>query len=362
MLRPGEGITASVSVPKGIFIPYRFSWWELYGSYLWFLLPLVTFMYCYRTWRKYGDDPSWDSIVIPEYEAPNNLDALELGMLSTNGTLSNEFVTAGIIELAVRGVLKIREEKNKILFFTTTDYVLEKTPSSNVALASHQSLLLDRLFESADSVKLSDLKNKFYKNLGEIGKSVTGSLAEKGLIEKQGLSYRTKFMGGGIVLIFLSVFISGAAGLPVSAIFSGAVSGILVIYFGVIMPKRTLQGVEANWKIKGLKLFMEKAEKHRQQFYEKENMFETLLPYAIVFGMTGEWIKKMRDIYGEAYFTGYHPAWFMASDMGNFDVDNFSASMESLSSAIADNTGTSSGSGGSGSSGGGGGGGGGGGW
>jgi uncharacterized membrane protein len=70
----------------------------------------------------------------------------------------------------------------------------------------------------------------------------------------------------------------------------------------------------------------------------------------------------MQEIYGEAYYTEYHPAWFIAGDMGNFDVDSFTSHLESLTTSIASHTGTSSGSGGSGSSGGGGGGGGGGGW
>jgi uncharacterized membrane protein len=128
------------------------------------------------------------------------------------------------------------------------------------------------------------------------------------------------------------------------------------------MPKRTLLGTETNWKIKGLRLYMETAEKARQQFYEKEHIFETLLPAAIVFGMTKEWVAKMKEIYGEEYFANYHPAWFVASDMGGFDTESFSAHLTSLSTSIASNTGTASGSGGSGSSGGGGGGGGGGGW
>ena len=52
------------------------------------------------------------------------------------------------------------------------------------------------------------------------------------------------------------------------------------------------KGAELLWRIKGFKLYMETAEKYRQQFYEKENIFEKLLPYAMVFGMTEIWVKK----------------------------------------------------------------------
>ncbi len=110
---------------------------------------------------------------------------------------------------------------------------------------------------------------------------------------------------------------------------------------------------------------MNTAEKYRQRFNEKENYFEKFLPYAIVFGMTGEWIKKMRDIYGEEYFNRYHPIWFYGAAFTNFDVDSFSSELNSMTSNMASTMAShpsSSGSGGGGFSGGGGGGGGGGGW
>lgn len=359
-LSPGEGVTVSVSVPIGTFTAYQFGWWELYGQYLWGILPILVFWFCFKIWKKYGDDPKWDKVVIPEYEVPEGLGMLELGTLSTNGTLKNEFLTAAIIELAVKGALRIKEATEKILFFKTTDYVLEKQAVSGLVLAPHQQLLLDTLFQSGNEVKLSSLKKGFYKVVPTLKKQIIESLVEKGLIEKKGLSYRVWFivLGGAVTFLAFQLFGAGAY------VGGGAVllAAAIAVIFGLIMPKRTEKGMEVNWKIKGLKLYMETAEKERQRFHEKEGLFETLLPVAMVFGMTTEWIKKMRDIYGEEYMKNYHPAWFVATDIGSFDADSFSSHIESLSSSIAANTGTPSGSGGSGSSGGGGGGGGGGGW
>ncbi|MDD2766291.1 MAG: DUF2207 domain-containing protein [Candidatus Moranbacteria bacterium] len=354
---PGNGVTLSASVPKNLFVPYQFGFWKLYGEYFWLFLPLSVFLFCYRLWRKYGDDPTWNKVVIPEYEMPENLGVFEMGMLMDNGIFDNKFVTASIIELAVKGALKIQEQENKILFFTIKEFVLEKQPTAGITLHSYQKILFDTLFKSGDQVKLSSLKNTFYQALDILQKTVIHSLTTKGLIEKKGLSYRTWFVMGGAFLFV--IFYGAFSGL---ALFSGIASGVLLIFFARIMPKRTEKGVEVNWRIQGLKLYMNTAEKHRQQFYEKENIFETLLPCAIAFGMTKEWVKKMQDIYGETYFSEYHPAWFVSSTIGNFDVESFHSSLATLSSSIASNTGGSSGSGGSGSSGGGSGGGGGGGW
>lgn len=127
------------------------------------------------------------------------------------------------------------------------------------------------------------------------------------------------------------------------------------------MAQRTQKGAELNWRIKGFRLYMKTAEKYRQQFNEKENIFEKFLPYAMIFGLTKLWIKKMEIIYGKDYFTNYHPIWF-AGSLGSFDIDSFTSELSNISSSISSNTGGSSGSGGSGGTGGGGGGGGGGGW
>ena len=138
-------------------------------------------------------------------------------------------------------------------------------------------------------------------------------------------------------------------------------TGIVLFLFGLIMPKRTQVGAELSWEIKGFKMFMETVDKDRAQFYEKENIFEKFLPYAIVFGMTSLWIQKMRDIYGEEFYTTYAPAWYVGS-LAHFDVNSLNSVIDNLSAGIAASTSAPSGSGGAGGSGGGGGGGGGGGW
>jgi uncharacterized membrane protein len=124
------------------------------------------------------------------------------------------------------------------------------------------------------------------------------------------------------------------------------------------MPKRTVLGLDLYYKIEGFKLYMETAEKYRQQFNEKENIFEKFLPYAIMFGITKQWIKAIGKIYGDKYIASYHPIWYAGVGMANFDVDSFNSVISGISSAV----GTASGASGAGGAGGGGGGGGGGGW
>lgn len=360
-----QGITASITFPKGLVVPYEPSFGELYGEYLWCLLGLMVFIICFLLWQKYGKDPRVDKTIIPEFGIPGNLTPLELGTLKDNGTFNNNFITAAIIDLAVKGYIKIEEIENKILFFTGKDYLLTKTKSPD-DLGPAEKILVNRLFSACDMVALSSLKNKFYNNINDIKKSTINSLNEKQYINKTGLEYRTLFITIGVILFGIGV---STIGLMNTFVFSEFltinlfVSAVIFWIFSIIMPKRTPAGAELNWQIKGFKLYMETAEKYRQQFNEKENIFEKFLPYAIVFGLTKQWIKKMQEIYGQEYFNTYAPVWFVGMNMGHFDVSGLTAQMESLSSAISSNVSSSpSGSGGAGGSGGGGGGGGGGGW
>lgn len=355
----GEGITLALSFPPTLFTPYQFSWWELYGQYLWFLIPGVMGVYLYRMWRRYGDDPAWDKPIIPEYEIPTGLNALTLGSLMKTGGMATEHITAALIELAVKGVLTIRQTTEKILFFSQDDFVLEKHIPTTFSLAPEQQKLLDTVFATGNVVKLSDLKHKFHPALALLSKLARATLTEQGLIESQGFTYRNIFVGVGLAGVFLLGFLGG---LGWQAVTATGLTLVLFMVVGFIMPKRTLLGVETHAKVKGLKLYMETAEKYRQQFHEKEGVFETLLPVAILFGMTHEWIKKMEVLYGPDYFTHYHPAWLIGSFGDGFTLDSLTQVMDHVSKNIASNMGTNSGASGSGSSGGGGGGGGGGGW
>jgi uncharacterized membrane protein len=360
MLDIGEGITASVTFPKGIITEYVPSFWEKYGNYVFLLIPLVVFILCYRMWSEHGKDPRVDKTVIAEYDAPDNLSPIEMGALRKNGSFDNGLITAEIVNLAVKGLILIKETHDKVLFFDSKDYQLQKIQNAEeeAKLNSAQKMLLQKLFDGRESVKLSSLKNSFYKSVQEISKEVDNILVEKDLVVKSSKKYAAAFLVVGIFMIFATFFFwSFSAWLGLSLL----LSGIIILVFGFIMPSRTMKGAELNWQIKGFKLFMETVDKDRAVFYEKENIFEKFLPYAIMFGITGIWIKRMKEIYGEEYFATYAPMWY-AGNVAAFDADSFSSTVDSLSSAIAANTSSPSGSGGAGGSGGGGGGGGGGGW
>jgi hypothetical protein len=382
ILTAGEGITVSTTLPKNIFIPYQPGFWERFGNYLFLLLPLLTFLICYLLWNRYGRDPKVAPTIVPEFEIPEKLDPISLGMVYSDGNLKNHFLSAGIIGLAVKGALKIEQiEKGKV--FKNIDYKLTFTDEHLDKLTADEKILLSSLKNSdapvsilnifsekkdndqtieKNQILLSDLKNNFYRQIPKIKEAVINRLSSKKLIWRHSQTVK-------IVFLVLGCMIGGGS-FPTFAFgnlalsFSILLSGIIIFVFSFLMSRRTETGAQLFKRIQGFKLYMETAEKYRQRFNEKENIFEKFLPYAIVFEMTKLWINKMKDIYGEDYFTSYHPIWYIGM-LGNFNVDSFAKEIETMSSSMATtmtSNPSSSGSGGGGFSGGGGGGGGGGGW
>jgi len=275
-----------------------------------------------------------------------------------------KLIPASIINFAVNGLIQIKSiEKNTFQkMLSGKDYLFEnKATSEQVAgLDPGSKLIFETMFDGKEQVKLSDFKGKIFNDVKSTTKE---SLINKDLINKKSSVIQTYFF---VIPVAIIAIIFAAIRLDISNNGLSLVGGIIIslpiiFLFSVIMSKRTPKGAELNWRIKGFKLYMKTAEKYRQQFNEKENIFEKFLPYAMIFGITKLWVKKMKQLYGEDYFQTYHPVWFIGP-MGAFDIDSFTSELNSISSSMSSRPGSSSGFGGGGFSGGGGGGGGGGGW
>lgn len=361
-LAEGEGITASVTVPKNIFTPPPPSFWEKYGAiiqYCFLLIPLFVFIISLLVWSKFGRDPKVSPTIVPEFGIPENLSPLEMGILIKNGGLDNKFISAAIVNLAVKKVLTIKET-------TSNHYELNLISKCTTDLSESDNVLIAKIFNGKEKIDIDDLKNKFYEDIPEIQKAADKKLKKDDLIPKNGSCAQIIYWTL-VVIFFALIFVLGAvnAWLTLSIVLSLIIS----IIFAIIMPRRTLKGAQLMKKVEGFKLYMKTAERYRQEFNEKENIFEKFLPYAMVFGIVNEWTKSFAKIYeeihGQDYFATYHPVWFASAVSGQFNPDLFSSNITSLSSHMSStlaSSPSSSGSGGGGFSGGGGGGGGGGGW
>jgi len=360
-LSAGEGITLSLTFGKGIVAPYVPTFWEKYGEYFFLLLPLLVLIFCYLLWLKFGRDPRINPTVAPEFEIPEKLQPMEMGVVYSDGLLKSQYISAAIINLAVKKIIKIEEiVEGKI--FKSKDYKLIRTGEPETVLTEAEKSLINKIFGSKNEIMLTDLKNKFYKEIPGLTNLIKENLVQSGLLVASSRTAQYVFLALGII----SIATCGAGFAFSDYLGLGMIiSGLIIIVFSFLMTRRTEKGLKLYKRIEGFKLYMGTAEKYRARFNEKENIFEKFLPYAIMFGMTREWVNKMKDIYGEEYFATYHPVWFYGAGLHSFNVDSLNSAINGVSSSMAStlsSSPSSSGSGGGGFSGGGGGGGGGGGW
>ncbi len=368
-----EGLTVAVGFPKGVVMPYAWAEKYLDTFFPWavaILLPFFTLFFSLRHWYKNGRDPKGRGVIVPQYDVPDDLAPMEAVAILKEKISANN-ISAEIIYLAEKGYLKIKQTEEKILgLFNKTDYELTKLKDPSSAPNEFDRKLLDGLF-SAETVKLSDLRNVFYKQIKGVTDSALDGLLKKGYYKNLG---GMKNSGARLALIlFFSVWASGfVGGILGVLIFNGNPSPLIlgiflsIVIYGIVSyfyPAKTEKGVATKEYLLGLKDYLQIAEKDRLIFHnapdKKPEIFEKLLPYAMALGVANVWAKEFEGIYTTP------PSWYSGTSNQPFNAMVFSKSLSdfsSFASASMSSSPSGSGSGGGGSSGGGGGGGGGGGW
>lgn len=391
-LVPGEGLTFSLTLPKGLLVPptpteralkLLLEYWPL-------LLPVATAIFLFRRWWQTGRDPKGRGTVIAQYEPPAGLSPVETGTL-LSGTVKPVYISAQIISLATRGFLKITPSDEG--FGKPDDYILEKLKDPAGQDPFLDRLLMMHLFSASSAltkisdlmkfmaamkgkseeealvalqasstqrpvVKISELKGGFSKAIEALKGAVTQTLLQKGYYDRD----PRKVFGPYLVTAFLIFFFSFFAlrWWPLLLI-SADVSAVVIGIFGWIMPKVTKEGAIEKENIRGFRDYLDIAEKDRLNFHnapeKRPELFEKFLPYALALGVVDAWAKEFKDIYLEP------PRWYGGSATGPFLAAGIAHDLSRFSSVAGSTAFASGGSGsGGGFSGGGAGGGGGGSW
>lgn len=376
-----ETLSMVVGFSKGTFEPDRMAALvaklliaAIIGGIL--LPPLLTLAIVYRKWHKVGRDPKGRGVIIPQYQAPKGLTPA-VGDMVLGERLSNKAITATIIDLAVRGYIIIFENVEKKLLKDKKDYTLKLSKAPRDLSKDQMDIL--RIFFGTnplkhDEVKLSSLKSTAYTQVAALGKTVSRLATDAGYFVTDPSHARRYFLMPAILLLVIGFVISfTVVGIPLGI---GLVLSAVVLFIAnLTMPARTPKGVEQKEYILGMKDYIQMAEVDRLEFLQsvkgaervmKDNkakikLFESLLPYAMLFGLEKSWAAEFQDIYTQPpdWYSGNWSTFntvYLASSLSNFTAVSgvaFSPPSSSSSSGL---------SGGGGFSGGGGGGGGGGGW
>src|SRR5207237_1900556 len=117
------GFTIDTCIPKGVLKEpgalTKLGWFL--GSNPILFLPVFAFGVMFTLWYVKGRDPDPGASVAPMYEPPEGMTPAECGALLSDGIHQRD-ITSTIVDLAVRGYIKIEETSEKHLFLSSKDY------------------------------------------------------------------------------------------------------------------------------------------------------------------------------------------------------------------------------------------------
>ncbi|HEX5818598.1 MAG TPA: DUF2207 domain-containing protein [Gemmatimonadales bacterium] len=333
-----EGVTAVVGWDKGVvrapgtaerFFAGLADNWAL-------LIPLPVFFGMLSLWRRRGRDPDELPVQV-RYEPPEGLTPAEVGTLVDERPDMRD-LTASVVDLAVKGYLRIEEQEEKKLLGLVTDreYVFHRVRDRSAwgELADHERRLMHGLFEGdARTAKLADLRNEFYRHLPAIKDAIFDRLIAHGLYASRPDKVRSRWLAFAAVLgvapIPIGIVLAAKFGvMPLPFFIGGLVSAAIVAFFGWHMPARTLKGARTAEQVKGFGEFLERVEKDRfERVVKTPEMFERFLPFAMALQVEERWARAFEGIYTEP------PTWYVGNYHGTFNAARFSSSLGDLSSA-----------------------------
>ncbi len=423
-LPAGAGLTVAVGFKKGLLhapvAPQYIQPQQLKKNFYAAFAVLLAFLA--GIWYKYGRDPQKPTVV-PEFTPPQGLSPAALGYMS-NAQFSNSLITAAFVNLAIKKAVTITESKSEgfLGLGKRTIYTITKKYEPTTNLSQEEQVLYNNMGNvlvltgayspstasmvtqfTADINK--QLKPKYIKgsNRGKIGLPYVIILAIYLfiLIATYLFTFNSdKLIIGiiwlvGINILYLPIYMNSAvryrlvrnallAIIPLlilwlyhryydmelepfnmAYVFLG-ISLFILAVFKYLLEKPSPELLQTEASIAGFKMYLSAAESQLLKFHNPPQMtpqvFEQMLPYALVLGVDKIWGEKFEKFlsnndlqYESHWYNGYSGAF--SHNMSSSFAQSFSSAISTASTAPS-----SSGSGGGGSSGGGGGGGGGGGW
>lgn len=333
-LQAYEGLTFVLGLPLGTVPPQKVAGKQNILSTIWpiFIFPAVLIGMIFLWHKKGRDDKTFKDTVMPHYTPPQGLLPTETGTL-LDEKMDPRDLTATIIDFAIKGFIKINETETKGIlgFGKTTEYELELIKPYETK-HEYEKLILENIFtlnEAGQKKKISDLKEKFYKTIPKVEKSIMENLVKEGYFPASPSKIRKTYISIGMAIIFISIFFGNTiivAVKPETGILftvNMILSGLAITFIGRKMPKKTAKGSETYYQLKGLYEYINTAEKDRMKFQEENNiLFEKLLPYAMAFGLIKKWSNAFEGILKTppTWYVPYH-GWrnnaFAMSDFGS---------------------------------------------
>ena len=329
-LRPREGLRIVVGWPRG-YVARPSSWREtrwLLGDNWPLALPVVALLLVLGLRRANGRGPARGQSVKPEYEPPPGLIPAEAGALGAERALARH-VIATLMDLAVRGYLRIEQVTNA---FGGTDFLFKrlKPVAGDPDLKPLETLTLARLFRDDWALNLrllSEVKRDYDSTVPPIREELYRAMVADGFFavspERVRILWAKLGLGLGAAAAVLYTWAPGWLGpTPWLAPAGLAGSGLVILAFSPLMPRRTRAGMEALARVRGFEEFLLRAEKDRLARLPGDTLHRWL-PWAVALGVSDRWILNFQGLKVDP------PAWFTGREafslsLYQLDLANFS--------------------------------------
>ncbi|GLW96421.1 DUF2207 domain-containing protein [Microtetraspora sp. NBRC 16547] len=238
-------------------------------------------------------------------------------------------VTATIVDLAVRGYLRIDEQPRQA--YDAPDWLLVRLPSAPVdSLLPYERALYDSVFDGRDAVLLSQLRGSFTAGLSKVRDELYRDVVTQGWFARRPDSVRTHWTTVGVAATFLGV----AATVALAWFTTYALLGLALIIAGAAlavggqyMPAKTAKGAGALARTLGFREHLATGEIGDIPPAQRIELFSRYLPYAVVFDSVDRWARVVATIHGDG-----RPAdnlyWYQGP--AEWDLSKFADSMRTF--------------------------------
>ncbi len=267
-------------------------------------------------------------------------------------------VSASVVDLAVRGYLRIEEIDSGGTFRRTEWQLTALQPDPATAgppLRPYEEALLAGLFRDGSPVVLSQLKNHFAQTLASVKSLMYDEALQRQWFRRSPDSARNGWRALGFLLIGLGgavAFFYGrssglndlAAGLSLpfgSGWVLGlgvALAGFIVQLFGGRMAAKTAEGSAVLAQSMGFRRYLETAEAGQIRWEEAQEIFSRFLPYAIVFGVAERWAGVFQQVAASAAAAGQvvvMPDWYIYHGTTFPDFGSITSAVDSFATAAS---------------------------
>ena len=329
------GVTIDIYIPQGVLKPpsalTKLGWFLSSNPIV--FLPLLTLAVMFALWYSVGRDPDPGVSVAPQYEPPKGMCPAEAGTL-LDDTIHPRDITCTVVDLAVRGYIKIEEKVDTFLLFHHKDYLfhlLKPREQWGADLTPHERVMLENIFLGGTETRLSSLKNRFYTVIPIVRQDIMSALKSKGIytLDPESANGYSIVAGVAIAILVVAVQVLGWMNLFYSiplVIGSVLVSALIWWLFARQMTAKTVAGARTRIAVLGFQEFMNRVDADRIKRMPPDT-FEKFLPYAMALGVEHHWAQAFDGIVKDP------PSWYVSPNgyLG-FSPLFFSSSMHSMAS------------------------------